>query len=213
MTEETPRQRRRRLTAGWTEADHLRAEDEAFARSLSMLRWFDRFDLLRKRLTPNQIRAKPKGAPSGASIVDAEILDQAVDRMRRNRTKFNVVNLARESGYGRNTILRWSKKHPEPSGWGWCPGRYGPTTGAAVSGSLLAGSFQPPLPWTRPPVAPAGTKPLTTTPSPDERTRHANTDRVMRRRGMPRRIATSALALKRRRCRFVPPVDAAPARP
>lgn len=115
---ETPAQRRRRLR-GMTEDEQLREEDRAFYKTFGLLTAIEQYveplaaqnQLLRDRLTPNQLQKKPRGGP-GTSIIEVGVLEATVDKMRRNSTPFQSRNLAKASGYGRNTILRWSKKNP-----------------------------------------------------------------------------------------------------
>lgn len=116
---ETPAQRRRQ-NADKTEDELIREEDRAFYTSLGQLKAIEAWgkplerenNLLRDRLSPNQLVSHPKGRPSGSSVVDLAVLEQATEDMRRDRTTFTIDNLVERVPYSRSTVLRWFAKHP-----------------------------------------------------------------------------------------------------
>ena len=87
-------------------------EDRIFNRSVGTLQLVERLRLALSRLTPNQMRKRPIGRPTGPVVTLAE-LEATVDRLARDRVKPSQSRLADAVPYSRSALSRWFQRHPE----------------------------------------------------------------------------------------------------
>ena len=86
------------------------ARDYAYSKEILILR--QREDILRERLTQNQLRGRPRGRPAGARTVTRLELERVIDRLRVDDRKVTQAVVAREYPCGLTTLKDWLRVHP-----------------------------------------------------------------------------------------------------